>query len=290
MRILFVISHYYSPDGNKKYNSASPIPINRINALNLCISSIHNLFGKKQYFIDIHKSQLNPVKNKYDIDIVICTAKDKHILNHLPVNSNLYTHYSVDIEPMMLGFECQRILKENLNSYDYYCQLEDDIIINDPNFFTKLSWFNSKVDNICLLQPNRYEVSYSGDLAKIYIDGNIKPELTSKYQNIEENARIVANIMDNEIVLQRPLNPHSGCYFLNQVQMEYWTKQPYFYDKDTSFIGPLESAATLGVMKTFKIYKPASFNAEYLEVQHYGQKFINIITERINQGTFSLQN
>jgi hypothetical protein len=59
--------------------------------------------------------------------------------------------------------------------------------------------------------------------------------------------------------------------------MEHWSKQPYFNDVDVSFIGPLESAASLGIMKTFKLYKPAEVNPDFLEIQHFGTNFINII-------------
>jgi hypothetical protein len=38
-----------------------------------------------------------------------------------------------------------------------------------------------------------------------------------------------------------------------------------FFDRDTSFIGPLESAATLGIMRAFRIYKPAPEHAAFLE-------------------------
>ena len=35
-----------------------------------------------------------------------------------------------------------RILAENL-ALDYYCFLEDDLILNDPLFFEKLKYFDS---------------------------------------------------------------------------------------------------------------------------------------------------
>jgi hypothetical protein len=47
-------------------------------------------------------------------------------------------------------------------------------------------------------------------------------------------------------------------------------RQPYFYDRDCSLTGPLESAATLGIMKTFKLYKAAWGMAEFFEIQHFG--------------------
>ena len=44
---------------------------------------------------------------------------------------------------------------------------------------------------------------------------------------------------------------------------------------DTFFAAPkLESAATLGIMRAFRIYKPAPENASFLEIEHHGSAFI----------------
>jgi hypothetical protein len=94
---------------------------------------------------------------------------------------------------------------------------------------------------------------------------------------VGEQPELTGKIMGTPVPFRRPLNPHSGCYFLNASQMAYWAKQPYFLDRDTSFIGPLESAATLGVMRTFRIYKPAPSMAAFLEIEHAGTGFLALI-------------
>jgi hypothetical protein len=63
--------------------------------------------------------------------------------------------------------------------------------------------------------------------------------------------------------------------------MAHWANQPHFLDRDTSFIGPLESAATLGIMKTFRIYKTAPNQANFLEIQHFGTAFVRLIGEQV---------
>ncbi|MFW5792070.1 MAG: hypothetical protein ACOCVU_05360, partial [Desulfohalobiaceae bacterium] len=80
-----------------------------------------------------------------------------------------------------------------------------------------------------------------------------------------------------DITFVRPLNPHSSCFFLNREQIERWTGGKYFLDRDTRFISPLESAATLSVMRTFRIYKPGPANMGFLEVEHQGSGFISLI-------------
>jgi hypothetical protein len=96
---------------------------------------------------------------------------------------------------MVLGFECQKILKENLGRYDYYCFMEDDLIVHDPYFFEKIRWFNESTDNINLLQPNRYEISMMGKVLKAYIDGDIRPGATENYQNVDKFSEILTEFL-----------------------------------------------------------------------------------------------
>ncbi|MHC5721727.1 MAG: calcium-binding protein, partial [Nostoc sp.] len=90
---------------------------------------------------------------------------------------------------------------------------------------------------------------------KAYIDGDLALRVTAPFQNVQEQHELNGTILNRLITFRRPLNPHSGCYFLNVNQMAHWANQTYFIDRDTSFVGALESAATLGIMKTFRIYK-----------------------------------
>jgi hypothetical protein len=55
--------------------------------------------------------------------------------------------------------------------------------------------------------------------------------------------------------------------------------QKHFMDLDCSFVTPLESGATLGILKTFSIFKAAEPNLGYFEIQHLDNKFSNIKLE-----------
>src|SRR5262249_44375833 len=161
------------------------------------------------------------------------------------------------------------VLRERLGGYDYYCYLEDDLILHDPWFFRKLAWFTDNVGSESLLQPHRYEVATDTLAHKVYIDGDIKKRVTAPFQCPGEGPRAVGDVLGVQVVFERARNPHSGCFFLSARQMAQWTRQPYFLDRDTRFIGPLESAASLGVMRTFRIYKPAAEHAAFLELEHH---------------------
>ena len=66
--------------------------------------------------------------------------------------------------------------------------------------------------------------------------------------------------------------------------METWARQPYFLDRDTRFVGPLESAATLGIMRTFRVYKAAVESAGFLEIEHFGTSFLGQLRRRGDAG------
>lgn len=283
MKILITIPHYYNPT-NDNHGSYRKDPTPRIQALSACLFNLHSLFGSSQTVINIINKTATQANQKFEheIDVIICTANQKHILEHLNLPENFYTQHNSELEnPKMLGFECQKVLKENLGKYDYYCFMEDDLIINDSIFFEKLKWFSNRTDLINLLQPNRYEVSRQGNVLKSYVDGDINPNATAKFQNVKEFTHLHTDFLGQNIVFQRPLNPHSGCFFLTQQQMEHWANQPHFLDMDVSFISPLESSASLGIMKTFRVYKPTPQNASFLELQHFGDSFLSFIGNQV---------
>ncbi|MCT7962365.1 calcium-binding protein [Laspinema sp. D1] len=284
MKILVTIAHYFNPDGGGKHGSLSKDPRSRIVALSQSLTHLGAILGKYQGVLDIAKSLAVPANQgqSVDLDIVICTTQNHHVLDKLPVPHQIYHHHATQAEPLMLGFECHALLRDSLGRYDYYCYLEDDLILHDPWFFIKLNWFSSQAGDLNLLQPNRYEISPPGRVGKVYIDGDLLPRATAQFQKVEDRPELKGNIMEQPVVFQRALNPHSGCFFLNAKQMAYWASQPYFLDRDTSFIGPLESVATLGIMRTFRIYKPAPTYASFLEIQHFGTAFLNLIGRGIN--------
>jgi hypothetical protein len=211
------------------------------------------------------------------VEVVVCTTQNRHLLDQLALSDGYFNHHPTSAEPLLLGFECQAVLRDRLGDFDFFCFLEDDLILRDPWFFTKLQWFTRHVGDASLLQPNRFEVGRNQVVHKAYIDGDLARHTTAAFQDVTVRQRVTGIVMDRRIGFQRTLNPHSGCYFLNAAQMEEWTRQPHFLDRDTSFIGPLESAATLGVMRTFRVYKPPPEDASFLEIEHHDMAFLKKI-------------
>jgi hypothetical protein len=167
--------------------------------------------------------------------------------------------------------------------------MEDDLVLHDPMWFCKLRSFNAVAGSDCLLMPNRYELAVRPFIGKVYIDGDIHEDLiapvrdTAAFRGFDVSSEMELSCFGVSIRFRRPKNPHAGCFFLTAEQMETWSKQPYFLDRDTSFVAPMASAASLGAMRTFRIYKPAACNAMFFEIQHFGTHWIRRFNERFNR-------
>lgn len=280
MRVLFTIAHYFNSEGGGFYGSLKSDPTPRIKALQGCIAALHQNFSTFQGMLDGSARRILPSNTKlsYDIDVVVCTNGENHLLYELDGIAHLFTHHTAFVvEPMLLGFECHEIMSTCYGQYDYYAYLEDDLQIDDPYFLEKIKWFNTNCGDEFLLQPNRYEVDMVQPMRKLYIDGNlVNPEMTKSIQDVTDSAEISREYLGAPLRFGRVNNPHSGCFFLNNEQLKRWIDQPYFLDRDTSFAGPLESAATLGITKAFKIYKPLAENAAFLEIRHLCNRYLGV--------------
>jgi hypothetical protein len=281
MRILVAIPHYFDSEGESpdafRHGSLARDPSPRIEALSACIASLRQLFGDSQVMIDIATRRGVPLHRGFvasTLDIVVCTTRGRHLLPHLPLPPGSFLHQPTDVEPLLLGFECHAALHERIGDYDYYCYLEDDLVVADPWFFAKLDWFREQVGPHAVLLPNRFEVARGGVAWKAYLDGDLAATVASAFQDRSEMPELRSRFLGVDARFVRPLNPHSGCFFLSHDQMRAWALRADFLDRDSGFIGPLESAASLGVMRAFRVYKPAPEVASFLEIAHFGTAFI----------------
>jgi hypothetical protein len=282
MRILAAIPHYFDTQGDSpnafRHGSLSRDPSARIEALSACISALRQMFDAPQVIIDIATGRGVAVNQRFvasRLDIVVCTTRGRHLLPRLSLPPDSFLHHPTNAEPLLLGFECHAALHERIGDYDYYCYFEDDLVITDPWLFAKLSWFRDQVGPEALLLPNRFEVARQGVARKAYLDGDLAPEVTAPFQDRSAWRELRASFLGVDARFVRPLNPHSGCFFLGLDQMRHWALRPDFLDRDCGFIGPLESAASLGVMRAFRVYKPAPEVASFLEIAHFGTAFID---------------
>lgn len=282
VRLLFVIAHYFNRTTGSRHGSMGPDPKPRAVALRRSVMALHELFGGQQYAVNLTKPEHRAANSllRHSLDVVICTTQGRHVLDTVGVSDDYYVHLPVECDGPWLGFECQAALRDRLGGYDYYCYMEDDLILTDPWFFAKLRAFTTEALDGSLLQPHRYEGVHGQPARKVYIDGDLPLGATSKYQNLADAKQVRLRFLDFVVKCEPVTNPHAGCYFLNAAQMAFWARQPHFLDRDASFYSPLESAATLGILKTFRMYKPALDAASFLEVQHYGAGILKRVEAR----------
>jgi len=282
-KILFVIPHYYAP-GNGFYGSTGQNANLRAVLLGKVIEGLHQSLGSRQAFLLCLQGYVAGQGNGHvirandafasELDIVLCTTGQSHLVSSMPIHHSLFRHQLTKAEPMQLGFACHQVLKENLGQYDWYCFLEDDLYITDSLFFNKLEWFLSEYGEDTTLAPHRYERSLTQPAHKLYIDGSVRHDFTASWQDVTDRQFLSIEFLKTAINFERWPNPHSGCFFLNAIQMEKWAAQPYFGDCDSGFAGPLESAASLGIIKTFRQYKPTPANAAFFELEHLHPRYL----------------
>ena len=282
-KVLVVIPHFYGA-GNGFYGSTSSDVSRRVRALDRVIQGLHQSLGSRQAFL-LRLQQQVPGKGNglliqanqslsSHIDIAVCTAGENNLVSRLETPSALFHHRHTGSEPMKLGFSCHQVLRENLGRYDWYCYLEDDLLITDALFFAKLEWFVKEYGEETTLAPQRFERSLTQPAHKLYHDGSVRPDFTAAWQDVTDRQFLEHQTLGMNLRFERWPNPHSGCFFLNARQMERWSSRPYFGDDDSSFAGPLDSAASLGIIKTFRQYKPSPQNAAFLELEHLHPRYL----------------
>lgn len=278
-RALIAVPHYFDPQGGGRHASLRPDPDARIRALTANLSSLHAHFGVRQVAFDIANRTAHPCNRSeaMELDVVVCTTKGRHLLASLPLPQGLFRHHATDADPMRLGFEVRAVLAAGLGKYDWYGFLEDDLVVSDPSFFRKLAWFSAVAGDDHLLAPNRMETDVTLVAHKGYVDGTLAPRVTAPWRDMTALPALEAKVLGAPVRFVPALNPHAGCWFVTAAQMARLAADPSYADRDESFVGPLESACTLPVLRTFKVYKPAAENASFLEVRHCGSDFLRLL-------------
>ncbi len=281
MRILFTIPHYYG-SGPAHYGSTDASQrAQRITSLRSCIASLHQHFGCSQNLM--YGGDVYPVNQMLanDIKVVICVNRSNHLLNELDLPPGSFRSREFDMDnPRLLGYTCYEILREASGHYDWYCYLEDDIVISDSLFFCKLQEFYSTIGSArYLLQPNRYELGENPILSKAYIDGPLwcdSAEFLARLRLPGCRDEISVKFGATTFRATPALNPHSGCFFLTNTHLDHLLEQSWYGEQSVGYAGPLESAATQYIITLFHVFKPALECASFLEVHHHHQKYIGI--------------
>jgi hypothetical protein len=166
---------------------------------------------------------------------------------------------------------------ERVGQYDYYAMIEDDMVINDPAFFEKLAWFERSFGPEALLQPTRYEMAQSGTPALVVSNPVLSEDALKPFRRAGQRPSLSADWHGRSQNFVLPSNPHVGGYFVSDAQLRRWMAKPWFYDRDVSWIAPLESAASLSIGRSFDLYQCASPDPLFLCLEHYGTRVARLL-------------
>lgn len=272
MRALVALVHFFRAEEGSTHSSTDAHRRDqRAAALRRVIDGWRGTFGATTQ-IDIEHRRFERLRGVADgLDIVVLTNGQDHLLDESHAKARGVRHLRVRLDdPRMLGFAARRLFADARHAYDVFCYSEDDLRVADPGFLAKIMAFQEAHGPRRLLMPNRFEWNPAGPTLKTWIDGDLRPGATAAWRDAlpdQEMLRLPG------VTFRRALNPHSGFHAVTAVQLAHWMRQPHFADGDCSFVSPLESAATLGVMKAFPIYKAFGADAGFLEIEHLDTRF-----------------
>lgn len=279
MRILVVVAHYFRHrEGADLVGGlgSGRAPFAKIAALNAQLVALHRHVGPRRASLDPDDPQ-GQGGAAHALDIVIVTRPGANLLDYVGLAPPSFTVEHADVEPMMLAFEAQRIMRERAGAYDLYAYMEDDLIVDDPAFFDKIAWFAETFGPTSVLLPVRYEMGWTGTPAKVAIDGKLSREGLAPFRRPGLAPALTGTWNGQAKGFRLPGNPHAGCFAVTAAQLAHWMAQPSFYDRDASWGDPLVSAATLAPGKVFGLYKPAAPDPWFLGIEHFGTRYASIV-------------
>ncbi|HEY1753392.1 MAG TPA: hypothetical protein VGG29_19195 [Caulobacteraceae bacterium] len=270
MRLLVVIAHYYrhAPASERRSFGSDRMPFAKITGLNAAIVALHRHCGT-------YRLSLEPPVRR-GLDIVVVTAPGDNLLEWLGLDPSSYAVEYYDGEPLLLPFEAQRIMRERAGAYDLYAYLEDDLIVDDPAFFEKIAWFAATFGPRALLSPRRYEMPHAGSPEKQAIDHPLGPGALKPFRKAGSAPVLAGEWNGRRQAFRLPTNPHSGCFVVDGAQLRLWIESGTLYDRDASWISPLESAATLAPGKVFTLYRAAEPDPWFVAIEHFGAHYATL--------------
>lgn len=286
MKVLVTIAHFFSRESksDRVFGSLTEDAATRAAALGRCIDGLARQ-GESDYsyyqYLGGQRFKRVAVKQAFApaVDIAICTHGTQHVLDLLYEKRHRFhqVHVQTD-DPMYIGAGCHNYLLRYRDEYDYFCFLEDDLIIHDPLWFAKYEWFNGIADEEALLQPHRFERkrAEAGErkclVDPVFSYARVEAGIGRLFYRYEETDAIAADFIGQPVSFERASNPHSGCFFVNRDQLARMAAGGYFGKRCKHFVGPLESSASLSIMSTFRVYKPSFDHIGFLEIEHAGER------------------
>jgi hypothetical protein len=276
MNVLVALAHYYRAEEDSGHSSTDPeLREQRATAIRQVIQAWRGHFGVAAT-LNVQRVVYEATEGaEHSLDIVVLVRGDDHLLDEeFCAKHRVRLMKVVTDDPRMIPFAAWTMFSDMRNAYDMFVYSEDDLRPVDGCLVSKIAGFVETFGWRRVLMPNRYEWNPRGAALKTFIDGDLRPGVIDRYvEALPDEPFLRLQTPGREVRFRRAGNPHSGFFALTQEQLFHWIAQPHFRMRDVSFVSPLESAATLGVLKTFPIYKSFGRDSGWLEIQHLDDRF-----------------
>jgi hypothetical protein len=276
MRILLTIAHFFRAEEGSNHSSTDAHRRDqRAAAIRSVIDAWRGHYGPVSN-INVWQKRFEPMIGVTDqLDIIVLVNGDNHLLDADYCRARGVRLYDAKLDnPRMLGFTAHKLFADARSIYDVFAFSEDDLRPTGGDMLSRIIAFHDDFGWRRVLFPNRFEWNPRGPALKTFIDGMLRPGLLAPFEAALPDERFVKGRQGaRPLTFQRATNPHCGFFAITTEQLTHWMAQPHFGDQDCSFISPLESAATLGILKTFPIYKPFGRDMGWLEIEHLDTRF-----------------
>jgi hypothetical protein len=276
MRILLTIAHFFRAEEGSNHSSTDAHRRDqRAAAIRSVIDAWRGHYGPVSA-INVWQKRFEPMIGVADqLDIIVLVNGENHLLDADYCRARGVRLYDAKLDnPRMLGFTAHKLFADARNVYDVFAFSEDDLRPSGGDMIPRILAFQDDYGWRRVLFPNRFEWNPRGPALKTYIDGMLRPGLLAPFEAALPDERFLTGRQGAKpLTFRRATNPHCGFFAITAAQLAHWMAQPQFGDQDCSFISPLESAATLGILKTFPIYKPFCRDMGWLEIEHLDTRF-----------------
>jgi hypothetical protein len=225
-RLLCYVNHYYGQDSAFRGKSTTQGPAVRRAIVRRTIDSIRS--------------------SGLDIDLKVCGIRD-----HGLVDINIaFTDLP---DPRHLVYASIERMASQLDPYDYFLNIEDDIYV-PPETLANAMDFDRSESRTEILHPNRMETDAGGQYC---VDLRVIPGWTTSGRNYKGRRLAVA------------INPHSGLMFLSREKF-FYARQQVDLSSRALIIGSFMASAYCNVHLPFTLWRsfddPKFHTVEHLDL------------------------
>ena len=273
MKVLLAMPHVFAPQEGSLYSSQTESKrLQKQQAL--LRATVGNLNRHQQrHWIHASLGKDKEVVNRelqtgdgIDLKILVFTPPERNLVQDLPSHTNLTILRVKTDDLMQIPLSTSRHLLENCDDYDLIAYIEDDIVIQDPEFFSKIAYLVEETNDNYAFIPHRCEhIPGKGDVILSGDPDGGRPDL---FWDTGEKLTVPWPLGSR--IFYRATNPHSGCYFLTRSQAQkvrdFWVSKNW--KMAWTIAGPLESAASGMLLPVLKVMKPIPEHYRFLMVRH----------------------